>query len=249
MPSRMEEIAARSAQSPSEYEARREANDALAAAWRSSKKKDVERQQVAVKKSYPDSGPTGEGRPSAGRIPGRPTFAPAVETVVMVPTVMPPVVSEPPVDMVDYSLVPVVMDVPWEQSPVSIVAIPAVIGTMMVMLGKRMLVSIAVAGMNFAIMEPLQQYGKGLPKARVLWHTGRANAGMKSNKAAYPEAYMNPGAGFSGPRSRLQDRRDNTPLALEDKAGLAKALETGSNASEWLSEQIRTFYGFPGWLD
>lgn len=236
MPTRMEELAAKSAQSPSEYEANKARNDAAAVAWRKSKEKDVAKQTRRVGTSYavePGYGTTGEVRK-----PGLPQY-------ILQPVPAPVVVSEPPVDMVDYSLVPREMDIPWEQSPVSIAAIPAVIGTMMVMLGKRMLVSMAIGGLNYAFMEPLQQYGKGLPRARVLWHTGRATAGRKANEAFLPEAYMDP-----IPRREMGSRPESSGIVTATPHfGFSDTMQAGSDASEWLSEQIRGYFGFGGWLD
>lgn len=100
---------------------------------------------------------------------------PGTVTVLQPEPILLPVVT-PPADLVDYSLPPAEATPPWDQTPYAakLNLIPAVIGTMMVMLGKRMLVSMAVGGLNYALMEPLQQYGKGLPRARVLWHTGQS---------------------------------------------------------------------------
>lgn len=222
MPTRMEEIAARSAQSLSEYEENKAANDALAASWRDEKDREVVKRAAAVEKAY-------DHRPGFSIDT---TVQPFTPPVVLAPVLMPPTVSEPPVDLVDYSVAPRSMEVNYSTLPAGGVAfgIPPVMGTMMVMLGKRMLVSMAVTALEFAAMEPLQQYGKGLPRARVLWHTGKSAGSYASANHAPAGAYY----------------------PSEDMSALdygKSALHFGSDVSDWVSEQVRSWFGFPNWLD
>lgn len=112
-----------------------------------------------------DLGPTGEIR-GAGTVS---VLAPT-EVLIEIPTVPP--------DLANYSLVPVDFETLFEIMPGggALQFLPAVFGSLMIMLGKRMLVTMAIAGIEYLAMEPLHQYGKGLPKARVLWHTGKSNS-------------------------------------------------------------------------
>jgi len=233
MPSRMEEIRARSAQSGDEYRARKAANDEAASTFRAVKKKEVEKRTSRVKMTTAEEpgsllGATGESRKR---------YTAVAPVVVLAPKVLPVVVDEVPVDIADYSVVPAEMDAPVSIIPATgtLYGIPPVVGTMMVMLGKRMLVSMAVTGLEFAAMEPLQQYGKGLPRAKVLWQTGRSpgelqRSGMRL-RADYERGWS--GTGYV----------DDDPLAK-----LKEALRIGGQTSEWVSEQIRTWFGFGGWL-
>lgn len=233
MPSRMDEIAARSAGSPSEYEANKRENDRLADTWRKQKTAENDKQKRRVETTV-------ESRPEfgVGRDFGRDYHVErdvAVEPVVMTTVRAPVEYDEPPVDMVDYSAVPRTMDIPWS-FPSQLAGLESTLGTMMIMLGKRMLVSIATTAINYALMEPLQQYGKGLPRATVLWHTGKVPHRTAHDRVA---PIASSGTGY----------------VVDDPMGLATGVDTGGfwdavdDASEWVSEQVRSWFGFPGWLD
>lgn len=235
MPSRMEEIAARSAKSPDEYKANKARNDALAASYRKEKKSDDSKRKSVLRKTIPGLS-AGAAMRSTVITETRGTVVP--NNVVLKPVPAPVVVSEPPVDMIDYSVSPQSMEVPWSRLPAAgmLAGLSVPVGTMMVMLGKRMLVSMAVTGLQFAAMEPLQQYGKGLPRATVLWHTGRsAGEGKRVTRVRGTGA----GGFYVAPPGEEDD-----PLALAKDA-----LAFGSDVSDWVSEQVRTYFGFGGWLD
>lgn len=229
MPSRMEEIAARSAKSGSEYLANKARNDALAESYSRRKRgEDEKRKSVLKKTTNPYGGMSSE---QIRQLRESKQMKPAV---VLSPKAAPTVVAEPPVDLIDYSLSPQSMEVPWSRLPAggSLFGLNEVVGTMMVMLGKRMLVSMAITGLNVLAMEPLQQYGRGLPRARVLWHTGRSSGTLKKRALASQGFYVPP------------------PGAEDDPLALAKeVLQFGSDVSDWVSEQVRTYFGFGGWLD
>lgn len=229
MPSRMEEIAARSAKSPEEYIERKARNDELAARFRKEKSsEDLKRKSVLRKTTTPvDERAINPTRQSVERMP-----------MILKPVPAPVIVSEPPVDLIDYSVSPQSMEVPWSRMPAAgmLSGLNVPVGTMMVMLGKRMLVSMAVSGLQFAVMEPLQQYGKGLPRATVLWHTGRSS---RAGQRLGLERGTGQGGFYIPPAGREDD-----PLALAKDV-----LSWGSDVSDWVSEQVRTYFGFGGWLD
>lgn len=238
MPSKMDEIAARSAKSASEYVANKKANDALAAAWRGTKKKEDSNRKSSIAMVTA----TAEQRAQAEKNMSREyRFTP--KTVLKV-VEAPIVVSEPPIDLVDFAVSPKSMEVEYNTLPGGgvLYGLPPVVGTMMVMLGKRLLVSMAVTGLNVLAMEPLQQYGKGLPRANVLWHTGRSARNMSGGVAI--------GGGHYDAANHAPSGVFGTGYAEDDPFAAAKAaLHYGSDASSWLSEQIRSWFGFPNWMN
>lgn len=174
MPTRMEEIAARSAKTPAGYRANKAANDRKVAEWRQEKKNDTGRRKESIRKvtKLPEPYMSGRGfKPEPGR--GAP--------MVLQPVVAPVVATEPPADMVDYSLAPVEATPPWEQMPGGgkLNTIPIVMGTMLVYLGKRLIISMAMTGAaevgKFA-MEGLGTYTKNAKEAKLRFHTGRSGS-------------------------------------------------------------------------
>lgn len=170
------------------------ANDAEVAAYAAQKAADEQSlRERAIKDASSEAeeevevvvGPTGEMR-GAGTI----TVLTPTEVMLEVPTV--------PGELVNYSLVPTDFDTLFEITPGGgeLQMIPPVIGTMMVMLGRRMLVSMAIGGLQFLAMEPLQQYGKGLPRAKVLWHTGRSPGKIAPARRG-DGPFRNGGSGYS----------------------------------------------------
>lgn len=186
MPTAMERIAASSAKSPAEYRANKKKNDEQVRKWRDRSTEDNIFRINRVKKVTKTLTPAEALRQALDEAAERR----GKEPMVLMPVPAPIKASEPPADLVDYSLVPVEATPPWEGTPPTLFAVPPIIGTMMVMLGKRMLVSMAITGLSFLAMEPLQQYGKGLPRANVLWHTGRSNLRKGSPVAASGTGYV-----------------------------------------------------------
>lgn len=180
MPSRMEEIAARSAKSGEEYRANKAANDAAAEAWKRKKKSEDSKRSVAVKRVSVAAAPKefGVGVDFSRDYHVSPAVEPPGQGVLAV--VPPPVVAdEPPADLVDYSLSPVAMEPPWEMMPAggALYAIAPVMGTMLIYLGKRLIISMALAGAaevgKFA-MQRLGTYTMNARDASIRYHTGRS---------------------------------------------------------------------------
>lgn len=183
----------------STYESRRAANDKLAADYAASKK-DKERghRDAALKKvSVSLKG----GRPDGRTMEGTGTALP--DYTVLRPVLVVPAVPSPPADIADYSLTPIEASPPWEILPFggAIAFLTPVLGSLVISMGRTMLVSMAIAGLaelgNELLMRPLQQYSK---KARALnvrthWATGNGGA-VKGGEPIGPR--QQPGAGEPG---------------------------------------------------
>lgn len=173
MPSRMEEIAARSAQSGDEYRANKAANDAAAASYRKEKKSENSNREVAIIKATPKA-EFGVGRDFSRDYHVEPHAA-----EVLTFTGAPVIAKEPPASMVDYSLVPDSLMVPYGKMPAAgaLYAISPAMGTMLIYLGKRLIISMAMAmaaeGGKFA-MQRLGTYSQAAKGVTVRMHTGRS---------------------------------------------------------------------------
>ncbi len=177
MPTRMEEIVARSAQSGDEYRANKKRNDALVESWRKQKKSEDSQREVAVKRATVSPKEFGEGRDFSRDYHTGKAGLPDEGIITVVPT--PVVAKEPPAALVEYAISPHVLDAPYEQMPATgaLYAISPVLGTMLIYLGKRLVISMAMAGAveagKFA-MQRLGTYTKNARDANVRFHTGRS---------------------------------------------------------------------------
>ncbi len=183
MPSRMEEIAARSAKSGDEYRANKAANDAAAEAWKKVKKSEDSKRSSAIKKTSTEAVPEEWGA-NRDFSRGYHLSVEPVENQVLALTPAPIVAEEPPADMVDYTLSPTTMEPPWEQVPAAgaLYAIAPVMGTLMVYLGKRLIIAMAMAGAAEAgkfAMQRLGTYTMNARDAHLRFHTGRSSPGFR----------------------------------------------------------------------
>lgn len=210
MPSRMEQIAARSAQSPAEYVANKARNDAAVVSWNKAQKSALSKRRTAVDKygMAQQMGATYTRRTSAsGEILSEEGVK--VQHMVLQSVPAPVEVDEPPADLVDYSLSPIDMEPPWEQMPAggSISAVTPILGTMLIYLGKRLIISMAMAGAAEAgkfAMQQLGTYTKNARDAHVRFHTGRSPRGrVKLIEPLRYEGPMQDGSGAFDPGASL----------------------------------------------
>lgn len=118
----------------------------------------------------------------------------AKETMILRPVLVPPpAIVDVPTALSSYSLIPKSVAIPtatmvdalipgrnvpygWTTAPASsLIVIAPVIGAMMVMIGKRVAVSMAMIGLEYAGQQLISQYGPGSNGVNVRFHTGKGH--------------------------------------------------------------------------
>ncbi len=137
-----------------------------------------------------------------------PVVLKAVEAVVVPPAALIPETFIP------YTIVPEGLSVPtaalgdggipWTYAPMSFVALPAILGALVVSYGRKLVIQMAMVGIEYAGQQILTQ--RGDPSVHVRWHTGKGEGrgryvrprpadGSHGDDDADPhQNYQNPGA-------------------------------------------------------
>lgn len=183
MPSRMEEIAARSATSGDEYRANKAENDRLASSYRKERKAENGKRKANVKKAtVPERGPSTYAEMVKRRTLSR-------QPVLSISPAPPAVYTSKPDDLADYSLPPASVLIPYEIMPQAgaLVGILPLIGSLLVYAGKQLLVSMALTGLESALAAPVFQKAQRNSNIAIRYRTGKP--GKKGSTRVGPRAY------------------------------------------------------------